>query len=318
MSSTSHEPSSILNRLPSLDSLRFFREVARHGSLSLAAGTLHLTQSAVSHRLRALEEALGLRLFLRGRRGVVPTDEGRLLLEATEEGLGRIEQGLLRLLQRAPSPALTLRCSPSFAIRWLVPHLPELRSRHPELEVRIAVSDGAGLAPEGTDELDLRFGPPAPDQIPLGAVRMLAVCSPSLAQGRHPIRRFEDLRAHTLLHDEVLRDHPGWIGWRRWLELAGAGELPVERGLRFSHSYLAIEAALAGQGVALARSVLVARDLREGRLCRPLPFAPRSPLGYHLRRPASPSPAQRVIIDWLLEAVARDADPTTEPAPCAP
>lgn len=308
MSSPYHEHDSYLNRIPSLEALHVFHEVARQRSFSAASATLHVTQGAVSHRVRGLEEALGVQLFVRGRRGVELTDQGRILFQATDQAMQALEGGLRSLLKRTAAPSLVLGCSPSFTIRWLVPHLPELRSRHPGLDVRIAAIDLPEDRPIHDVDLAVRYGPPLPGEDALGEVRVLAVCSPGLTRGPLPLQTPADLVHHTLLHDEVLSQHPDWVGWRRWLDLAGAPEVSSDRGLRFSHSYMAIEAALAGQGVALARAILVARDLREGRLCCPFAFAPVSRLGYHLRVSSSPTSAQQAVALWLHEAVRRDSE----------
>src|SRR5690606_24222649 len=103
------------------------------------------------------------------------------------------------------------------------------------------------------------------DAARLAVERVSPVASPAIKNLKRP----DDLAKHVLLHDEVLRDHPARIGWHRWLEAAGACKVDPDRGPRFSHAHMAIEAAIAGQGVALGRSTLVSRDLAEGRLVRP-------------------------------------------------
>lgn len=303
-----------MSPLPSLDALRVFQAAAATGSFSRAAQQLHVTQGAVSHRIRALEEQLGIPLFDRSSRRVVLTAQGQLLARAVDEGLARIQRGLDEVQALQASGQLMVSCSPSFAIRWLVPHLPELRAEHPDLDVRISADDR--LVQPGFDGIDVcvRYGPGGTadaEALRLSVERVTPVCSPRLLQGGSPLRQPADLARHVLLHDEVLRGHPGRVGWARWLEAAGAPEVSADRGPRFSHAHLAIEAAIAGQGVALARGILVARDLAEGRLVAPFPLAVESGLAYWVLTPrgAAPRPAVAAFRDWIVAAVAGGGSP---------
>lgn len=313
MPSSTHEPYAWLGRLPSLEALRFFEAVARARSFSEAARRLHVTQGAVSHRIRGLEEALGVTLFSRAGRRVELTEEGLTLLRATEEALSALDRGLETLLGEQHHGHLMVSCSPSFAIRWLVPNLAELRQREPGIDVRISADDR--LVEPGRAGIDvcIRYGPGGSRtsaEQRLCEVRVLAVCSPSLISGARPLRAPADLAHHTLLHDEVLQEHPDRVGWAQWLAAAGAPQVEAESGPRFSHAYMALEAALAGQGVALARGILVSRDLRAGRLVAPFPFALKTRLGYQVLSPlrARANPIHSSFVDWLVEAVQRDGD----------
>ncbi|MFK7991004.1 MAG: LysR substrate-binding domain-containing protein [Sandaracinaceae bacterium] len=268
--------------LPSLSGLEAFDAVVRVGSFTRAAASLHISQSAVSHRIRALEQQLGLTLFVRRARHVELTEAGRELSVAVGDGFDRLRDGVRALARRSGS-TLTVSCSPSFAIRWLVPRLPDLRAAHPELEVRLAADDR--LATPGVAGVDacLRYG--AGDYAGVALTRLAEerispVCAPSLG-----IHDPGELANEVLLHDEVLRRHPGRIGWHRWLEAAGLEHIDPEAGPRFSHAHMAIEAAIAGQGVTLGRTSLVSRDLRDGRLVRPFELELVSGLSYWLVTP---------------------------------
>lgn len=305
------ETRSWMSRLPSLDALRVFQAAAHHRSFSRAARELHVTQGAVSHRIRGLEEALGQPLFERGHRRVEPTEAGRLLLRAVDEAMDTLEAGLAALGRPGQEGLVVVSCSPSFAIRWLVPHLPALRAALPHLDVRIAAEDR--LVQPGHEGIDacIRYGPPgepgpgaAVDEVQLSVEQVTPVLSPRLLAQGPPLSSPDDLRHCTLLHDEVLRDHPGRVGWERWLRAAGATQVDPRRGPRFSHAHLALEAALAGQGVALARGILVARDLAEGRLVAPFALRLESGLTYRVLTPRRGlRPAVRQFVDWLVAAV---------------
>lgn len=229
------------------------------------------------------------------------TDAGRLLAGSARDAFARLREGVERV-ERAGRGTLTLSCSPSFAIRWLVPSLPAFRARHPEVDLRLAADDR--LVSPGREGIDacLRYGAGDygdVDRTRLAVEHIGPVCTPALAEG---LRRPEDLAGHVLLHDEVLRDHPGRIGWRRWLAAAGAAGIAPDAGPRFSHAHMALEAALAGQGVALGRSTLVRRDLAAGRLVRPFALQLESALSYWFLTPrgAAPTPEVRAFRDWLL------------------
>ena len=288
--------------LPTLPGLEAFEAVARHRSFTRAAAELGVTPSAVSHRVAALEDALGLQLFSRAGRQVSLTAEGRALVGAASEAFALL-RGAVGELRAPGTDALTVSCSPSFAIRWLVPRLDRLRLAHPDLDLRIAADDRlVDLAREGIDAA-VRYGPGGyagevaerlTDEI------VFPVCSPALAAGPTPLRHPTDLAGVTLLHDTALHDHPARAGWRAWLRAAGAKGVDPEAGPRFSHLALALEAALAGQGVALARATLVGDALATGRLIKPFDLDVPSGLAYWLvTRPGDHRPAIDALRSWL-------------------
>lgn len=292
-----------MKTLPSLAGLEAFEAVARHRSFTRAAAELHVTQSAVSHRVQALEAQLDAALFVRAARRIELTDEGRALAEHCTTAFTLLREGVARLERSKQSSALTVSCSPSFAIRWLVPHLAAFRDLHPELDVRIAADDR--MVDPGRDGIDacIRYGAgryPGVSHTRLSVERIAPVCSPSLR-----LRKVGDLARHVLLHDEVLLDHPARIGWHQWLEAAGARRVDPDRGTRFSHAHMALEAAIAGQGVALGRTTLVRRDIAEGRLVRPFSLELESGLAYWLLTPRGQSapPAVRAFRAWLVAQI---------------
>lgn len=297
-----------MSQLPSLPGLEAFEAVARNGSFTRAARELHVTQSAISHRVRALEEQLGAALFSREGRTIVLTDAGRVLDEAVRDAFALLRDAVQRL-ERAEDSTLTISCSPSFAIRWLVPRLPSFRARHPDLDLRIAADDRLVHPGRGGIDACLRYGAGDYDGVEhtrLAVERIAPVCSPVLLE-RSPLSTPDDLRTHVLLHDEVLHDHPGRVGWRRWLEAAGARGVDPDRGPRFSHAHMALEAAVAGQGIALGRTTLISRDLREGRLVRPFALELESSLAYWLLTPrgVAVSGPVRALTEWLLDEIGR-------------
>ncbi|MCB9759745.1 MAG: transcriptional regulator GcvA [Alphaproteobacteria bacterium] len=294
--------------LPSLPGLLALDAAARHQSFSRAARALHITPSAVSHRIRALEEELGVALFTRHTRRIRLTPEGRALAAATADALAVLHQAIEALRPAPDDGVLTVSCSPSFAVRWLVPRLPRLTQAHPALTLRLDATDRlVDLDAEPVDAA-IRFGAggwPGVRAVKLADEVVFPVCSPLLSRVGPPLEHPGDLRHHTLLHDTALERHPDRVGWPAWLAAAQAKGVDGRAGPRFSHANLALEAALAGQGVALARRTLVTAELSDGRLVRPFALTLPSPLTYWLvTRASGPErPALQAFAGWLARTV---------------
>jgi LysR family glycine cleavage system transcriptional activator len=271
---------------PNLQALIALEAVARLGSVTRAAAELHLTQSAVSHRLHALARELGVPLVERDGRGVSLTTDARELAQAASIALAQLNAAIARVSTAGRDQVLAIGCSPSFAIRFLVPRSSSFRKQHPELDLRIAASDVPIDSVYGTDVAIHLSSGPTPKLFCEKLIDEVTfpVVSPRLRAETKRAWTESDLRKLPLLHDEALSDDPKRVGWNTWLEHAGfsnaGASWPGPRGLRFSHAYLAIEAALAGDGVALVRRSLVADDLARGRLIAPFPLAVPSGLAY--------------------------------------
>lgn len=305
----------MLRPLLPLSGFRAFEAAARHLSFARAAEELRVTPAAVSHQVRALEDYLGLRLFRRTGRRVLLTEAGQILLPDLRAGFDRLEAALTgaRRLRQAGGGVLTVTMSPAFAAKWLVPRLERFRVRHPEIDVRIHAD--VRLVDFAAEEVDLaiRYGPGAYPG--LHATRLFPseevfpVCSPALASG---LRVPADLAGHHLLHDETETAAVSLPSWRMWLQAAGVDPaqagIDPDRGLRFSASAMATQAAIEGQGVLLGRGVIVAGDLAAGRLARPFVVSCPVPFGYHIVHPrhADARPAVAAFKAWLIEEAARD------------
>lgn len=307
--------------LPSLSALAALEALARLGSVTRTARSLHLTQSAVSHRLRALERETGLALIEHVGRGVRLTPAALRLAHAAREARELLEDTLASLTREPLRAVLSISCSPSFAIRFLVPRLAAFRAQHPEFDLRVAADELAEDPLNGGADVSLRLAPGPAARLhseQLIEEVVFPVASPRMLERGPALREPADLARHTLLHDEALADVKGRVGWSTWLALAGVPRLDSQRGIRFSHAYLAIEAALAGDGIALARRTLVAEDLARGRLVAPL--SPRVPSGlsYWLISAVPPErkPALSVLRQYLklsLREAARAADVAERP-----
>ncbi|MBM3518056.1 MAG: transcriptional regulator GcvA [Alphaproteobacteria bacterium] len=294
-------------RLPPLNALRAFEAAARLRSFTKAAAELHVTQGAISHQVRALEEHIGVPLFRRHNRALQLTAEGQDYWPAIRDALDRLDDATRRLKASEASGLLTVSVLPSFAARWLVPRLGLFRLRHPDIDVRIAAA--AELANFVRDEVDvaIRHGHgnyPGLHSIKLLEEDLFPVCSPLLLQGGGaPLQAPADLLHHTLLHDETK------AGWRSWLEAAGVTVPATLRGPIFTDSGMTVAATIAGQGVALARSSLAAHDLGQGGLARPFALSLPYDYAYFVVCPlaAADRPKIRAFRDWLVAEVDESA-----------
>jgi LysR family glycine cleavage system transcriptional activator len=293
-------------RLPPLNALKAFEAAARHESFTRAAEELCVTQGAVSHQVKALEAELGLKLFNRQRQRLVITEAGRAYLAVVRDAFDRIADGTQRLLQRQRGGALTVSTSPNFAAKWLVHRLGRFAEVHPEIDLRVSASvQHVDFTREDID-LAIRHGDGTASELHvtrLCAEELFPVCSPKLVNGRSPLRKPSDLSRFPLLH---VNDRQGWS---QWLNFAGVEGVDPSRGPVINQASLAIDAAVDGQGVALARTALAAWDLIGGRLVRPFDLVMPASYAYWIVCPqaAAKLPKITAFNDWLLAEAAEDA-----------
>jgi LysR family glycine cleavage system transcriptional activator len=288
-------------RLPSLNALRAFEAAARLGHFARAAEELGVTPSAVAQQIRQLEAWLGAALFQRQAQGVVLTAAARDALPVLAEGFDRLAQAVQRLRASHGPPSLSIAALPSIAQFWLSPRLPRLRQAFPRLVVSIAAEEQPPRFRRDLYELGLFYLARAPADglaTPLAEDALVPVCAPGLLPRR---AQPEALAGMTLLHDAT------WRGdWAAWLRHAGAGGVDAARGPVFSLYSLAMEAALAGEGVLIGRALLVAPLLAEGRLVAPFPQRANLRERLTLLRPRRTQPELVArVADWLLADATR-------------
>ena len=291
--------------LPHPNALVAFEATARHLSITRAADELALTQAAVSRKIKGLEEDLGVALFRRLHRALRLTAEGERLHAAVGASLWRIAETAEALREQGAPAQVSLQTTIAFAAFWLMPRLPEFRAAYPEVSVRLSASDEqADLAAEGLDAA-VRFGAgrwPGLAGRRLMAEEVFPVCSPGYLARNPELRTPEDLYAHTLLHLDVsYRDWMDWGDWFRGLDLAAPA---IKRGLRFNTYIILVQAATAGEGVALGWRRLVQDMLRGGSLVQPLAASRAAGGAYHLVWPEAtgPTPETRCFLDWIQRA----------------
>ncbi len=303
--------------------LRAFDAVARHLNFRAAAEELSLTQSAVSRQIQALEDEVGAALFLRHTRAVELTSAGTLLLRAAGTALERIDASVRQIRQSAGRKSVAITTWASFASMWLIPRLEAFQREHPDIDIRIDATDSALDLTTADVDLALRYAVPqavAPGAVRLFGEQLTPVASPWLLR-EHRIARLEDLSRVTLIEagDAHRTRHLEWLTWQRWLDhfapatsggVRGKAKarLSPKRWLYFNYASQIVQAALTGQGVALARLPLVAESLASGDLIEPLPqMRLDSPLVYWLVvAPRSVvRPEVKAFCDWLLREAER-------------
>lgn len=296
-----------VDRLPSLSGLRAFALAGRSLSFRAAAARLSVTPTAVSHRIRRLEEELGARLFRRGVRQVALTEAGAALLPDTEAAFARLGQGVGRLRRSERRGVLTVSTVASFAVKWLVPRLGAFQAAHPDIDVRIATTmAAANFTTDGVD-VAVRYGRgrwPGLSAVKLMAEEWLPVCAPELARGGRPLRDPADLAAHTALHVSIYADE-----WRLWLTMAGFAHVTPARNLTFDDSATLVQAAVAGLGVALGRRAYTEADLAAGRLIAPFDIHLPQDTAFYVVAPEDGAEAPKVTAfrDWILAEAAEGA-----------
>src|SRR5882672_7134390 len=274
-------------RLPSLNGLRAFEAAARHLSFTVAASELNVTQPAISHQIRRLEEELGIRLFIRQNRALALTPEARDYLPGVRAAFNDLRLATERLLRRDNDHVLTISTLASLAAKWLLPRLSAFQEAHPGIDVRITTSTGLVDFKSGDVDAAIRYGRghwPGLRADWLMADELFPVCSPALLAGKKPLQRPEDLADHVLLHSSAGNDDD----WRLWLTAAG---LPANLSKQL--------------GVAMGRTSYVEADIAKGRLVVPFKIALPADAGFYLVSPEAKAdtPKLSAFRQWLKASI---------------
>jgi LysR family transcriptional regulator, glycine cleavage system transcriptional activator len=300
--------------LPPLAFFQGFEAAARTLSFTKAAEELFITQSAVSRQIKALEDHLGIRLFERRPRALALTESGQALQRISADVLERLQAASDQLRAASRTRQLAITTTTGFASLWLIPRLQRFTRPHADVDVRISATTETLNLERSLVDLAIRYC--RPEDAPEGAVRlfgdeMVPVCAPALLRERaRPLKRPHDLAHHVLLHYDYPGAHRLFMDWGTWLTSLGIGELKSAGGLHFSQYEQMIQAAIAGQGVALGRQPLVNELIQSGMLAAPFKqsivgsrsyFIIESPL-------AAGKPYVREFTAWLIDEVKRDAE----------
>ena len=308
----------MIYRLPPLNALRVFEAAARHLSFKDAANELSITQAAVSHQVKSLEDYLGVELFRRSGRGVQLTEAARAALPRLRDGFDALAAAVEQIRERGGETDLAITAPPVFTARWLMPRLADFSRRNPKIEVRVVSSSkmvdaGALDSVVMAGTLDLRddlsgveihlgLGDyPGYRSDRLFGVTMVVVASPALGAELH---QPADLARQVLLHDDAMDLVAHGNAWQKWLEAAGVGErIDAAHGPHFSTNILSLEAASQKLGIALALRPLVNDDIASGRLIAPFDIEVKPIGSYYLVCPEviAERPAVATFRKWLLE-----------------
>jgi len=298
-------------RLPPLNALKAFEAAARHLSFTLAAEELHVTQAAISHQVKSLEDYFGFPLFERRVRALRLTPQGGQYLPEITLALDAIESATARLSPEDEAEGvLTVSTAPSFLSRWLIPKMMDWQETHPEIELR--VTSTVKLANFASDDVDVAIRYGRGDWPNLVAERLFReqtfpVCAPGYLERDPPIRKPEDLIGLTLIHVSVWSD-----AWQLWLRAAGVDNVEAEKGLVFDTVDDALRAAAQGLGVALGRQQMTDEDLESGRLVRPFDISVPVDYAHYLVYPqgALARPKVKAFRDWVFKRATAFKDGT--------
>lgn len=295
------------NRLPPLNALRAFEASARQLSFTRAAEELFVTQAAISHQIKALEEHLGLKLFMRKNRSLLLTEEGQSYYLDIKDIFNSLHDATEKLLARGAKGSITVSLQPSFAIQWLVPRLQAFNLLHTDIDVRIKAVDQPDNSLTEDVDVAIYYGRgrwPNIHADQLHTEYLIPVCSPLLLSGKKTLNTVNDLTQHTLLHDTSRRD------WKRWFKQVGVKGINVNHGPIFSHSTMVLQAAIHGQGIALANSVLAKPDIDSGRLSCPFNDVLVSKNSFYIVCRENQLEIGKIAAfrDWVLDTVEAEQD----------
>lgn len=304
-----------MSRLPTLNGLQAFEATARHLSFAQAAQELNLTPSAVSYQVRTLEDRLGVALFERLNRAILLTEEGEMLFPDLREAFARMRGAVDRLSADTPENVLVVSTGPSFAAKWLAPRLFSFMDEHPEIEVRISAN--LKLVDFNRDGIDvgIRFGEghyPGLDTRWLIGDELTVLCSPQFLAG-HELKTPQDVPAHPLIIDESLSFNPRSPTWEKWFAKAGVAHAGEVRGVHFNHADHAIDAAVRGAGLVLARTSLSRADMDTGLLVELFPDQRISTdMAFYLVMPplARNKPKVQAFANWIMREFGLEDDPS--------
>lgn len=295
-------------KLP-LSQIRAFEAAARNGSFRAAAAELYVSPSAISHAVQKLEEALGTSLFDRHGRSIRLNTTGSSLVRHVEAAFDEIRTGVELVSQRRPR-LLRVHCAPSFAAKWLLPHLNNFLGRHPDIELRVASSAETVDLERDEFDIDIRYGSDPTRgvvSIPLAIETVMPLCSPRLAAA---IAAPANLLSLPLIQSEAKS-----VGWSDWFAANGVTEAATF-GLRFDRSFLAVAAAASGLGVALESDLLGAAELRSGVLVAPLAGIATNLacVGHYLtyRGTGSKRRLVQLFVGWILNSLRGDEPMTPD------
>ena len=297
-----------MRKLPPLRALHAFEAAARHHSFAAAANELGVTPTAISHQIRQLEEACGVKLFQRRPRPLLLTSAGARLYPALRNGFDALATAMALLAEADAKTPLRVTSPNAFASKWLVPRLPKWREENPTVALEIIGTDAVLDVRAGATDVAIRYARKPPLDLMAHEVfrdTFVPVCSPRLLEQHGPIERAADLLRFPLIHYDWINSDPDAPTWRQWLAVARSidpdfNALEKTWDLSFREELHAIDAVIGGQGVAICSDVVVSNELRSGQLVKAHPLALPGYGFYLVSMPHSPrAPVIEAFSTWM-------------------
>ncbi|MEH6578076.1 MAG: transcriptional regulator GcvA [Amphritea sp.] len=291
----------MIRRMPPLNALKAFEAAARHLSFTKASEELSVTQAAISHQVRTLEEYFGITMFNRTHQRLTLTEAGRAYLPKLTQAFDLVAEGYKDLHKEKQFSILNIKAPSSFSVQWLVPRLTQFQQKNPHVDIRLSAQDNDfDFFPEAFD-IEIRYllgDNDDPNGTLLFREEIFPVCSPELLNGDNPLREPADLARQTLLHINFYPED-----WEMWLQQAGVSDIDYERGHRFDQSVLTLKAAVQGLGVAMGRTPIVNQKIASGSLVEPFKDRLISKGGYWLTIKTDLESRKHVeeFRNWILE-----------------
>lgn len=286
-------------RLPPLNSLKCFEAAGRLLSFTRAGKELNVTQAAVSHQIKVIEEDLGVSLFIRYPRRLALTEQGKALLPEVMEAFDKVSSAVAALSKVQTSNTISVRLAPSFAAKWLSPRLKYFWLQYPEIDLCLYHAHPAVDFDREEIDIAVSYGKgdwPGVVADPLLSLDFFPVCPPGFMDNDKPLTELDNLRYYTLLHDA------NFECWNDWLKLAGVEDVNANKGTIIDDTNVLIQAAVDGQGIALGSMTFVGDLLESGRLVRPFDISLNNEFAYYVVCPPAhlKNPAVKAFKDWLL------------------
>ena len=291
----------MFKRLPPLNSLKSFESSARHLSFTKAADELFVTQAAVSHQIKLLEDFLGVRLFKRKNRSLELTELGKIYFTDVSKILNSLANATTKLITQKNEPHLSISVPQTFGMQWLVPKLSEFNQQYPDIEVRLKGEDQDEVTLNNEIDIAIYYGKGNWDGLQaekLADANLLLLASPKLLQ-QQPVTQEKDLLAHTLIHIHT-RDN-----WRNMAQLLKIEDLDIQHGPLFSHTFMALQAAVHGQGIVLANKILAQHEIDNGNLQVVLDESLPDPKSYYVVNHLNRSNNEQINLfrQWIIQAI---------------
>lgn len=285
--------------LPSLPSLLAFEAAARHLNFTVTAKELHLTQAAISHQIKNLEDHLGTKLFVRHNRALMLTTAGVQYLESVRDAINVLQSATLRMRREKATEVLTVHCLPTYAMRCLIPRLPEFQALHPHITVQLLTHVTFDQFRQRSYDVAFRYGTGHWQGLRANCLtreEIFPVCTPALAARIDPMEPLAGLSQLTQIRTYFSSTYQD--DWPVWLDAADLSTAEFAGEAIFNLQITSVQAMADGLGLGLGRTPLVDAYLADGRLCAPFALRLETGSGYYIVTPVEKAEMNKVQLFW--------------------